>query len=76
MQVAYFGIFIVVITVMAVEKLLSPRGMNFNLLLTGTLQRWYFPYWGGILVLAFAAIFILFAGWLFERMEWPELEEG
>lgn len=76
MQIAYFGVFLVVIAVMAVEKFLRPRGINISVLLTGAWQRWYFPYVAGVLALALATLLILFACRLFERAEWPELEEG
>jgi hypothetical protein len=76
MQIAYFGFFLVAVMVMAAEKFLKPRGVDVTLLLASLWGRWYFPYWGWSLALAFVAQLILFAGRLFERKEWSELEEG
>ncbi len=75
MQVAYFGVFILVLAVMAVEKILPARGMNITLLLMNSWRQWYLPYWGGVIVLTLAAFLFYFAGRLFEWTEWPELEE-
>jgi hypothetical protein len=75
-QVAYFGFAVMMIAVSVAEKFLKPRGLTLDSLLTSLWQWWYFPYWGWSMALAFSALLILFAGRLFERTEWPELEEG
>jgi hypothetical protein len=75
-QISMYGMMAIVMGGLFAEKMLAPRGYSFELLLAFMQSVPGMLYFSGIIILILSAWFILLAGWIFDRAEWPDLEEN
>jgi len=75
-QISLYGMMSVGLGVLFAGKLLAPRGYSFSKLIGIIQGKPGLFYFLGVLIFILSAVVIRLAGKIFERAEWPDLEES